>query len=302
MVREWEKREIPEVREQGKKIPSILDYVTGLKKNKPCVKVFLQNNDEDAKRFFEQRNNSSEMTEYEFVYVNEILQNISEEDKEIEKREMEAPKISQTDRVNLEKIISSEEEKIFANHSTVVGIGVSNVLTKQRTDCKQPCIVLYCLDKDLIPYGEKPLPHFINGYPCDIREEICMIMAGSCKDCQMLNTGCDIGCDTGDEISTGTAGFLINGKNEEFKGFLTAAHVVIDAKQHNFLNPLNIYKENRKKITHPSDSSKVIGEVQNCILGNFRDCGTDIAIVQSLSERDGITGRYKHKQQAISLT
>lgn len=109
-------------------------------------------------------------------------------------------------------------------------------------------------------------------------------MAWSCKDCQMLNTGCDIGCDTGDEISTGTAGFLINGK---FKGFLTAAHVVIDTKQHDFLNPPSIDDTaSSKKITHPSDSSKVIGEVQNCILGNYFNCGTDIAIVRSIAERD----------------
>ena len=286
VVKEWEKREIPEASEKIKENSSILKYVCGLKKDKPFLKVFLQDDNEDAKRFFRtQVENIYENMQCEFVNVNDVSEIISEKDEEIEQEERNAPEIPEATGKILNEIIASEGEKIYAKHSIVVGIGVSNIISKHPKACRQPCIVLYCLDTDLTPYGEKPLPYFINGYPCDVREELCLMMVGTCKDCKKLNPGCDIGCDIGSEISTGSAGFLVNG---QIKGFLTAAHVVqnVDQIYIEKSDSMDNTISKHEQITHPSDSSEVIGEVENYICGNYWSFGSDIAIVRAVSVID----------------
>lgn len=293
VVKEWEKREIPEASEMMKKNSSILKYVCGLKHGKPCIKVFLENENEEAKRFFRtQGENISEEMQCEFVCVNEASESILEKDEKIEKEERDAPGVSEATRDKMDEIICSEGEKIYAKYSIVVGIGVSNIISKLPNVRRQPCIVLYCLDTDLIPYGENPLPFFIRGHPCDIREEVCLMMVGSCKDCKKLNPGCDIGCDIGSEISTGSAGFLVNGK---IKGFLTAAHVVQNVDQIYIQKSDNMDNttSNHERITHPSDSSEVIGEVENYICGNYCSFGSDIAIVSAVSVIDEQQGNQR---------
>lgn len=190
----------------------------------------------------------------------------------------------------MDEIICSEGEKIYAKYSIVVGMGVSNIIAKHPKARGQPCIVLYCLDTDLLPYGEDPLPTFISGYPCDVREEICLIMVGSCKECKNVSPGCDIGS----EISAGSAGFLVNG---DIKGFLTAAHVVqnVDQIYTRKSDNMDNTTSNHEEITHPSDSSEVIGKVENYICGNYCSYGSDIAIVRSISVIDKQQGKYRKK-------
>nr|XP_022303248.1 uncharacterized protein LOC111110883 isoform X2 [Crassostrea virginica] len=87
-------------------------------------------------------------------------------------------------------------------------------------------------DKSLIPFGEKPLPEYINinGYPCDIRE---------CEHCNFLHTGCVIG-------STHFAGSA--------EGFLSAAHAAMKKViSDNFDKTTNGKKE---VIMHPLSSKK----------------------------------------------
>lgn len=296
VVKEWEKRYIPGASGTIKKNTSILKYVCGLKHGIPCIKVFLQNESKktkDAKDFFrtEGEKISKEML-YDFVCVKEASERILDKDEQIEKEERDAPEVPEATRDKMDEIICSEGEKIYAKYSIVVGIGISNILSKCPKENKQPCIVLYCLDTDLIPYGENPIPTIIHGYPCDVREEICMTMA-SCKDCKKLNPGCDIGCDMGKEISTGTAGFLINGN---IRGFLTAAHVVqkVDQIYVHESDNMHTTTKKHKQITHPSDSSEVIGEVENYICGNYCTYGSDIAIVRSMPLIDEQQGNPRH--------
>lgn len=294
MVEEWKKREIPEANEIMKKNSSILKYVCGLKNGKPCIKVFLNNENEDAKRFFRtQGENISEEMLCEFVCVNEASESILEKDEKIEKEERDAPEIPEATSDNMDKIICSEGEQLYAKYSIIVGIGISNILSKHPKERKKPCIVLYCLDTDLIPYGENPIPTIIHGYPCDVREDICMTMAASCKDCNKFNPGCDIGCDMGEDTNTGSAGFLVNGN---IKGFLTAAHVVQEVDQIYVYESDNMHitARERKQITHPPDSSKVIGRVENYICGNYRTYGSDIAIVSSMPIIDEQQGNSSH--------
>ena len=294
MVKEWEKREIPGASEKTNKNSSILKYVCGLKQGKPCIKVFLQNENEDAKRFFRTEGETiSKEMQYEFVCVNKVSESMLEKDQKIEKEERDAPKISEATRESMDEIICLEGEKIYAKYSIVVGMGVSNFLSNHPDPLKeQPCIALYCLDTDLIPYGENPLPTEINGYPCDVREEICLMMVGSCKECQKFNPGCDIGCDIGSEISTGSAGFFVDGKT---KGFLTAAHVVQNVDKIYIRNSdsMDNTTSKQEKITHPPDSPEVIGEVENYICGNYCSYGSDIAIVRAVSVIDEQQGNQR---------
>lgn len=157
--------------------------------------------------------------------------------------------------------------KIYGKYSNVVGIGVSNIHIGNDNVKITPCIVLYCLDKTLVPFGETPLSSHMGKYLCDTREKI--VMFGSCESCLNVNPGCDIGS----HFFAGSAGFLVNSSNCPFTGFLTAAHVVVkdvssiyEENSPNFI--VNTYNQ-QEDIMHPSNSGKKIGVVHNCIFGNY---------------------------------
>lgn len=58
-------------------------------------------------------------------------------------------------RDKLNKIISSCVEIIYVNYLNVVGMGISDVRFEGDKMFEELCIVVYCLDKILILYGEK---------------------------------------------------------------------------------------------------------------------------------------------------
>lgn len=125
----------------------------------------------------------------------------------------------------LSKTIKNQAERIYANHSSVVGLGIGNM---DRSGQITPCIIIYCLDKDLVPFGEKPPPKTLEGFCCDIREDF--IMLGACFDCHEIahpNPGCCIGLPSN---GIGSAGFLVKTNESGLKtsGFLTAAHVAAE--------------------------------------------------------------------------
>ena len=277
VVKEWEKRETFEASEEIDDFDSVVTYIVGRKKDKkPCVKVFMKKQDDDAELFFRKQGKEiSNDTICEFVNIKEQLKKNQNEAKEIQDYERRGIEIPLQTKQNLNRIVNEEAEKIYAKYSNVVRIGISGVLHKNQTLIYEPCIVLYCLDKNLIPFGENPLPEYINGYPCDIREDV--IVFGSCEHCNCLNTGCDIGS----KYSAGSAGFFVN---FPFEGFLTAAHVTVknvrDVYQFisdNFDKTTNGQKE---VIMHPSSSQNMVGEVEKCICGNYFSYGTDVAIVR----------------------
>lgn len=86
---------------------------------------------------------------------------------------------------------------------------MSSVLKLAKPDKLGPCIILYCLHKCLIPFGEKPLPESIAGWPCDIREDF--VRFGQCpQNCTAQNQRLpDPGCSIGKkwDSSSGSAGF-----------------------------------------------------------------------------------------------
>lgn len=52
---------------------------------------------------------------------------------------------------------------------------ISNVRCVGGIKKEELCIVLYCLDKMIIFYGEYLLLEFFEGWFCDIREDIVML-------------------------------------------------------------------------------------------------------------------------------
>ena len=166
VVKEWLNREIIEDRAELKvKCPSILTYIAGRRNNEPSVTVFLKGeNKEEAKAFFRTK---CKIASIDFVDVTTKLQDRSEK---LKKRREQSKKVTLMDshiRNGLRTIQKRYEEKLMATHSNIIGIGLGHMMSDDNHD--QPCIVLYCLDKSLIPFGEQELPKYLDGYPVDIR-------------------------------------------------------------------------------------------------------------------------------------
>lgn len=90
------------------------------------------------------------------------------------------------------------------------------------------CIIIYCLDKDLVLFGEELFLKILEGFNCDIWEDF--IMFGVCFDCYeivYLNFGCCIGLFFN---GIGFVGFLvkINELGLEILGFLIVVYVVVE--------------------------------------------------------------------------
>lgn len=298
-MKEWEKRELLTSSADLTNLSSVIRYVVGKKEGQLCVKLFLKEYNDDVEKFFKDQGKKLSLpdeTKYEFINVHKDLDKKQEEARETKKKENNAPPIDKDLRLALSNFIASTAEKIYAKYSCVVGIDVSNFHSKLQK--VTPCIVLYCLDEDLIPLGEEILPRRLyiptndpskkGEIPCDFREDI--IMFGSCGNC--LGDTFNLGCNIGGPKASGSLGFFIN---SPFKGFLTAAHVA--AK-----DPQGIYKShepgferikenegnkgnegnegNEDKIAHPFNSKSFIGIVKHCIFGNYGEFGLDVAIVR----------------------
>eukprot|EP00105_Crassostrea_gigas_P038340 XP_019922488.1 PREDICTED: uncharacterized protein LOC109618667 [Crassostrea gigas] len=156
---------------------------------------------------------------------------------------------------------------------------------------------MYSLDKDLIPYGEDPLPKSLDGWHCDVREDI--VMFGMCFDCRQIpypNPGCCIGLPSN---GIGSAGFLAKStaSKSPVTGFLTAAHVA--ARNWTDLYDYNELLSNLDtsgcgdEIAHPllpgCTDYKIIGKVKESFCGNWgEECiGMDAAFVQNFEPRNG---------------
>lgn len=264
---------------------SVLNLIAGLKNDNQTLKVFLSIDDQDAITFIKNHPEIPKETTVEIVVVKSYK----------EQRDQAKTKnyhIEKNVREILSKTIKNQGERIYAKHSCVVGLGIGNM------DCNgqiTPCIIIYCLDKDLVPFGEEPLPKTLEGFYCDIREDF--IMFGACFDCHEIahpNPGCCIGLPSN---GIGSAGFLAktNESGLETSGFLTAAHVAAENwtdLYYNkvFLSELEIDQYNYE-IVHcpllPNDNSgQIIGKVRESYCGNWgpEDIGIDAAFVQNYKQ------------------
>lgn len=185
---EWEKRHVMKDNATLRKNNSIITYIAGRNENDmPIVKVILRHPDNKAQQLFKDN------IEKEFVTIAELTKQNENIVNKIKSNEFRKRAVSESKKSHLSEIIYSQADRLYANHSTIVGIGISNVRCINGDIIREPCIVIYCSDKSIIPFGEKPLPTSINGCHCDIRENI--FLFGICNDCGEENArpGCSIG-------------------------------------------------------------------------------------------------------------
>ena len=281
MAKEWEKQEvIPDRKSIYNKYPSILKHIAGEKNGQNVVKVFLRKEDKEAEKYFEERC-CLENASFEFINTSE---------KRRQQEHSSHDQMSKTDascngknlRKILCKVIQKHEDHLIANYSNLSGIGVGEQILDGEW-FGYPCIVLYCFDKSFVPFGERLLPKYIEGYQVAIREDFYVF--GCSKNCQSVTSGCSIGrvdCD-----SSGSVGFLVKNSPLSEEGFLTAAHVALDDECCTSLyNETDLLSKKFPKvpqeIVHPSleDSAmnKVIGRVMKAFYGNDQR-GIDAAFV-----------------------
>ena len=258
-----------------KKYPSVVAFTAGKKNGESVVKVILREDDPEAKESFRKGCVISPKPLFQFVCFEKGM-NLKDR-----KSESIITKIDPEKRNEIDTIITKEGRKIFAKHSHIVGIGIGQIDTK-------PCIVLYCLDKTLVPFGEEKLPQVIGDeyqYPVDVRED--MVAFGHCTNCNSVNNGCSISRSSVDQ--TGSVGFLARSRKSSLapeEGFLTAAHVALDClpevyagNSHHDINECEIvhpsYKDNKNRNT-------IIGRVSEAFCGNFGPdrVGIDAAFVK----------------------
>lgn len=285
---------------------SFLQYIAGYNSvGNTVVKVFLRGKEPmeeenpDIEKIRKCLNISKDFI-LDLVYTGtkpeDVMQNVNKI------RDLERKKFDNDIKANLKKIIQKYEDEIYARYSAVIGIGMSQVRFDEETLLIEPCIVLYCLDKKLIPFGEKPLPKKIEKWSCDIREDF--VMFGHCPTaCPASNgnlpePGCSIGL--AEVETTGSVGFLVEFNNEF--GFLTASHVVVRNFEYfyneeiTFLYPT--HQSNGDVIVHPSkeDCQRVnleVGEVVQSFFGNYESRALDLALVKCNSPRkEGIFYGY----------
>lgn len=289
-----------------KKHPSIIKYITGYRDSndqKQVVKVYLHGEDKEAERVFKNCCGVSKDTQFEFENVERSKEKSNEKLEVLKQCERKAPAIDNSIRKQLKKIIQEHGDIIYARHSNVIGIRIGKARRVGDTIQEQPCLVLYCLDKFLIPFGEKHLPEDIAGWPCDIREDF--VRFGIChnrcpaSEQNLPDPGCSIGIPSDD--SSGSVGFLVESKNPlhtfEF-GFLTASHVAIKRFEQLYhdekLLSMHFLKLNNHLIVHPSwiDNERIdhiVGKVVESFCGNYglEKIGLDFAVIATNYCRNG---------------
>lgn len=304
-IEEWLKREVVRDRSVLKNHPSILKYITGYRDavdKKQVVKVFLNCDDKESERIFKESCDASKNLQFEFVNV-ERYNDKNEEDVQIRLRERKAPAVVTSIRKKMKQFIQDHAEKIIALFSNVIGIQIGKARRVGSLIQEGPCIILYCLDKSLIPFGEKPLPKYIAEWPCDVREDF--VRCGRCpKNCQAQNeslpdTGCSIGIKS--DSSSGSAGFLYESKeptNALGDGLLTAAHVAVkDLEKLNHTKSFTTANlcSDKNIIVHPSfvenrNRNYRVGRVVEAFHGNHEGIGLDFAVIKINESRN--KGKY----------
>lgn len=125
MFNDWCKRDIIPKISLLQKHPSVIQYIIGHRGDgKPVLKVYLCNNDAEARKIFEK--SCSEDTKIEYVFV-ENNRKILKEIESIKFYEKKAPAIDTPTMNHLKNIIQEYGEQVFARYSNVVGLQISNV-------------------------------------------------------------------------------------------------------------------------------------------------------------------------------
>ena len=225
MVKEWKRRDVIKDRDEVvSQFPSFLTYIAGRKNVVPTIKFFLKEDDENAKRHFRNICAATQLKLDFFVARNNQTE-LKQSSENNGKRHIHTKlsKNFEMKRKKLLEIIGRHEDRLLASYSNLVRIGV-RIENKDGSQCIDPCIELFCLDKMIVPSGEHMLPEQLEGYPVVISEDFYMFL--SCQNCNSLNNGCSIGRHY--DNSAGSIGFFFKNCLSE-RGFLTAAHVALNS-------------------------------------------------------------------------
>lgn len=290
VVNEWKKRDVFKGIDILKTHPSVLLHLAGTRDGVDVVKVFLSGDDKTEAEINLREHYPA--VPFEFVDVDTAYDEIITNIEQIEEFEQSLPEIDNEARQKVNTVINRHAEQVFANHSAVIGIEISNVRSDKMLN--ELCIVFLCLDESIVPYGESPLPKYLEAYPCDIRKEF--VMFGHYVDCQTLNIGSSIGIPFVNLV--GSVGFFVrsNDSSNGFSkcGFLTAAHVAIeqldDLYEHRSLLSEDPLANMSHEIVHQSyldnSTNVVIGRVVESYFGNWtNETGIDAAFVE-ISQRN----------------
>lgn len=316
VVKSWKRKDMPDT-EILEKNPSILQYITGVKGGKTAIKIFLSGDDEVEKKIKDDLKKAWFLhlkdIQIDFLNINKLSKSTLDEAKKIQLKEKHHPALNESTRRKLEDVIKTNQKNLYKKYSNIIGIGISNVRREEKTFVTGPCIVLYCLDKNIVPFGENTMPSSTGGYPHDLREDFAMleICPNTCpsSDIDSPELGCSIGIDSKIDGTTGTAGFMVQSVNDsdEF-GFLTAAHVAVAESKRNKTHLKKADLKGEIKIIHPSyindeeirekveilkkenknisfekvkDLNSEFGYVVEAFYGNYEERGLDLAYVQS---------------------
>lgn len=290
-IEEWHRIEVVPDRSKLENYPFIIKYIAGRKYGNDFVKVFVS---QDAGIKTQKCVNDcfkvSKDTEFEFENVKEMKKSKKDDAMKIVEEKDSAS--SQSTSGELFKIIRENRKKIFARYSNVIAI-------REGTKQGKPCVVLHCLDKDIVPYGENPLPECIGVWPCAVREDF-ITLANCPETCPSTNQnfpepGCSIGISN--HICSGSVGFLYESENYG-SGFLTASHVAVK-NCHRWYRKDKILSEQtlNTNIVHPSwpdtergNDEHVVGKVVKAFFGIHKSSkglieGLDLAAVKISADR-----------------
>lgn len=297
-IDEWLKREVIEDKASLREYPYIIKCIAGQRDDKNVVKVYLSGgNTEEAKEAFKEKCKLA-ITDFEFVNIEEKIEMPKDVEK-IKALEREAPEIDRSTREDLEKIIQKHTDKLYATYSNIIGIRIGRRVHGDKLE--EPCIIFYCLDKSLIPFGEKKIPDTLEGWPCDVREDF--IMLGRCTEYCRTTTADypELGCSIGrpSDKSFGSVGFMFESEDSKEYGFLTAAHVAIENCQRlyrgNNLLSEHPLRNKRHDIVHPSWTDNeyndyIVGQVMEAFYGNYTSLpgGLDFAAIKTNCKKKGI--------------
>lgn len=301
MIEQWKKTEILKFNENMslEGCPTVLQCIAGHNRDgKEVMKVFLRGEKPDSEKEESTREQLRKCFKVPDNYIFELVY-VETKSKEIKKNNLELKRKKQDNSVSdkarwehFGDVIKQHSKKIFACFTNVVSIGISKERVEKDEIFDEVCITLYCLDKDLIPFGEKDLPNTIESCPCDVREDF--VLFGACPfpcptiDQNLPDPGCSIGIQYKNE--SGSVGFLVESKNPESfgSGFLTASHVAVEHIA-DIYNKNVLSLENPTIIVHPSHedgkmnniNSLIVGHVVELLCGDYESGGIDVAVVKT---------------------
>ncbi|KAL3889013.1 hypothetical protein ACJMK2_001372 [Sinanodonta woodiana] len=181
--------------------------------------------------------------------------------------------------------ITIHGEGLFAKHSNLEAISSSGIISSHsRGFVQEPCVILYCRVKGILPFGEMPFPKRLKvneevSIAVDVREGYFSFHADSQNNGQentfnheskMLKEPLRMGCSIGPagRCESGTVGPFVK-INTDRIGFLTCAHVVFCDSELLYLANITQTDPIVKEIVQPPDGDFAASHYQY----NHRLCG-----------------------------